>query len=73
MNKIFQLAVFVGIVTLVSCKEKGPLIDFGGEKIGFYDGVIAYTHLSSSHKLKVFVCPSVCAENMLTPPPDCTG
>lgn len=33
MNKISLLAVFAGIITLASCKEKGPIIDFGGEKI----------------------------------------
>lgn len=32
MNKIQLLAVFAGLITLVSCEEKGPLIDFGGEK-----------------------------------------
>lgn len=28
--------------------------DFGGEKIGFYDGVISYTHQANQHKLKLF-------------------
>lgn len=28
--------------------------DFGGEKIGFYDGVASYTHQANHHKLKVF-------------------
>jgi hypothetical protein len=28
--------------------------DFGGEKIGFYDGVISYVHQVNQHKLKLF-------------------
>jgi hypothetical protein len=29
-------------------------VDFGGEKIGFYDGVIAYTHQAKTNKIKAF-------------------
>jgi len=32
MNKISLIAIIAGMVTLVSCSEKGPIIDFGGEK-----------------------------------------
>ncbi|MEO5905309.1 MAG: TonB-dependent receptor, partial [Saprospiraceae bacterium] len=29
-------------------------VDFGGEKIGFYDGVISFRHEGLKHKLKIF-------------------
>jgi hypothetical protein len=29
-------------------------VDFGGEKIGFYDGVLSYLHRGKKHKLKLF-------------------
>jgi hypothetical protein len=38
---------FTGLLT-----ELGA--DFGGEKIGFYDGVVSYTHQANQHKLKLF-------------------
>ncbi len=38
---------FTGILT-------GLGADFGGERIGFYDGLIAYTHSGTKHKFKAF-------------------
>lgn len=29
-------------------------VDFGGEKIGFYDGVVSFRHSGDRHKLKIF-------------------
>ncbi len=46
--------------------------DFGGEKIGFYDGVASYVHQGNQHKLKLFAWAGSSKNefNQVQPPED---